>query len=251
MLLGRILIVLCLSLAPAGAWAFSFGTFAPGEEILSMELSASQSGPLSVVYDDNTGALRFSAAVSTITTDLAVYNITIGDVLFDSQVTLSSETVIAPGAFTSGLILANFTNGLVADFTITDLADSNNTLLAASYDAGIDLQITTPGGPSFPLAGTLGSDFTVINGAGDAAFELAWGSGGSYAAVLANFLSGGSPVGTDLCQLIEPACFTGASLDSFEANPTVTLIPLAAPEPGLGLLLLLGLPALRRKASRF
>jgi MYXO-CTERM domain-containing protein len=250
MLLGRFLIALCLALAPTGASAFSFGTFAPGETILSMELSASLAGPLSVVYDDTSGALTFTAAVSTITTDMGVYNINIGDVLFDSQVMLSSETVIAPGAFTSGVILANFTNGVVADFTITDAADSNNTLLAAEYDAGIDLQITTPGGPSFPLAGTLGSNFTVITGVGDSAFEAAWGSGGSYAAVLANFLSGGSPVGTNLCQLIEPACFTGASLDDFETNPTATLIPLATPEPGFGLLLLLGLPALRRRISR-
>ena len=44
----------------------------------------------------------------------------------------------------------------------------------------------------------------------------------------------------ELCNLVAGLCITGVgTLDDFEANPTVTLTPLAAPEPGVAWLLLI------------
>lgn len=65
--------------------------------------------------------------------------------------------------------------------------------------------------------------------------------------MLVNFISSGVPVTTDLCVLIEPACFTGASLDDFTVNPTATIVPLV-PEPELAVLLGLGVLAIARRS---
>ena len=238
----RTIAVWLLLAVPIGAQAFSFGTFSAGEKIQSIQLSSASGGGTAVTYDDTTGTMTFTADVSTITTNLATYNIALGTVVFDSQVMLSSEFVLAPSLFFGGLITANFLNGFVADLTITDLAGGGATLLAADYTAGLDFQADSPGGPGFPIVGALDGDFSVIGGAGDASFEAAFGSGGSYFAVLANFVSSGVPVTTDLCGLIEPACFTGASLDDFTVNPTATITP-TVPEPATLLLLVLAAAA--------
>jgi hypothetical protein len=241
--------IVALALSPAAAGAFSFGTFAPGEQILSIQVGSGAPATPSVVYDDTTITLSFSAPVSTITTTLGTYNIPLGDVWFDSTVMLSSQTVIPPVLFgTNGVISANFTNGITADLSLTDVAGGFALLLAADYDAGLNLSITKVG-PA-PVSGSLGGSpaggaFTVSGG--DAAFQAAFGSAGSYFANLASFTSDGSAVST-LCHLIKnmssscprPSNATPVSgeLDDFTVNPAATITrttPL--PEPGLAWLL--------------
>ena len=232
---------------PHTASAFSFGSFAVGEEIQSIELSAALASGNSLVYDDTANTLTFTAAVSTITTNLQTYNLPIGDVVFSSQLMLSSESLIAPFApFFGGSIDANFVNGIVADLTIVDVADAGNTLLQADYVAGLDLNVTQPGGTGLPIVGRLDSDFSVTGG--DASFTGAFGSAGNYFSVLNNFVSSGVPVTTDLCGLFEPTCMTGESLDDFEVNPTATITPVSVPEPSFlgGLAILGGLWLIRR-----
>jgi len=247
---SRLMAALWIVCLPLGAQAFSFGTFGAGEQILSIELSSASGGGSAVTYDDTSGILTFQADVSTITTNLQTYNITLGTVLFDSQVMLTTESVVAPFApFFGGLVTAGFTNGLAADLSITDIGvGGSGTLLAADYVAPLAFQADSPLGFGFPVGGSLDGDFNVLGGSGDATFEAAFGSAGNYFAVLANFVSSGVPVTTDICGLIEPVCVSGASLDDFTVNPTATIIPVAVPEPTVGLLLLAALAVAR---SRF
>src|SRR5690606_32497379 len=65
-------------LLPASSWAFSFGSFAPGEKIVSIQLAAGSSPTVS--FDGTTNTMVFDASVSTITTNLGVYSIPLGDV---------------------------------------------------------------------------------------------------------------------------------------------------------------------------
>jgi len=243
----RAIAALLLLAAPVAAQAFSFGTFSPGEKILSIELSGASGGGTAISFDHSTGALTYSAPVSTITTNLTTYNIALGSVLFDSQVMLTSETVIAPfPPFFGGQILASFSNGFAADLTLTDLGvGGSGLLLAANYSATLDFQ-ANPQAVGFPVAGRLDAGFSVIGGAGDPSFEAAFGSGGSYFALLANFTSNGTPVGNDLCNLITPFCASGQSLDSFTVNPTATLTP-TVPEPASLVLLVLAAAALVKR----
>jgi hypothetical protein len=248
---------LVLALAPADARSYSFGSFAPGEQILSIQVGSGAPATPSVVYDDVTLTLTFSAPVSTITTNFNTYNIPLGDVWFDSSVTLNTQTILAPALPSfNGTIAANFVNGIVADLTITDMALGPTLLLAADYDAGLNLSITKVG--AAPVSGSLGAagpggDFTLSGG--DPGFVFAFGPAGNYFTNLSSFTSDGSAV-TTLCHLIKsmtsacprPSLATPNSgvLDDFKVNPAATIVRTTelVPEPGLTPLLLAGLVSL-------
>jgi hypothetical protein len=252
--------VVVLGLCPATAGAFSFGTFAPGEKILSIQVGSGLPATPSVVYDDTTITLSFSAPVTTITTTLATYNIPLGDVVFDSTVMLSTATILPPITFPpfGGTIAATFLNGMTADLSITDVAGGFALLLAADYDAGLKLSISKVGAApvSGSLGGSPGGDFSLIGG--DAAFVAAFGPTGNYFANLSSFTSDGSAV-TTLCHLIKnmtsacprPGTSTPPSgqLDDFTTNPAATISRTAPlPEPGLAWLLAgAGLAGLARR----
>jgi hypothetical protein len=241
-----------LLLAAGRAEAFSFGTFAPGEKILSIQLSASN--PLAVPpvsFDTGTNTLTFQASVSEIVTDQATYSITLGDVIFDSQVMLSSESLIAPIPFAfGGQYTAGFTNGLAADLTITDMGVGGaGQILAADYIGSLGMLADAIVG--FPVSIGLSGDFTVDLGGSDATFAAAFGSTGNYFSTLVNTTSNGVPIGTDLCNLIVVGtCITGVgTLDNFVSNPTATIVPLV-PEPSLAVLIGFGLVGLGVAARR-
>ncbi|MAE29945.1 MAG: hypothetical protein CMJ87_13335 [Planctomycetes bacterium] len=171
------MVALLIWALPLGAQAFSFGTFAPGEKIQSIELSAASGGGSAISYDDATGVMTFTADVSTITTNFTTYNIAFGTVLFDSQITLTTESVIAPiPPFFAGQITAGFINGLVADLSITDIGvGGSGLLLAGDYSTSLAFQADSPA-YGLPIVGRLDGDFDVVGGAGDATFEAALGA---------------------------------------------------------------------------
>jgi hypothetical protein len=250
---------LLVAFVPSGAGAYSFlpSGFAPDEQILSIQVGSGAPATPSVVYNDGTLTLTFSAPVSTITTTVTTYDIPLGDVWFDSSVTLSTQTILPPILFPSfgGTIAANFTNGMVVDLTITDLASGPTLLLQADYDAGLDLGISKVG--AAPVSGSLGGDgggeFTLTGG--EAGFVFAFGPAGEYFANLSSFTSDGTAV-TTLCHLIKnmtsacprPNSSTPPSgqLDDFKVNPaaTITRTTELVPEAGLAPLLLVGLVSL-------
>lgn len=238
-------------LAPATSWAFSFGTFAPGEQILSVQLAAGDLNSPTVVFDGTTNTMVFDASVSTVTTTLGVYNIPLGDVVFSSTVTIvpGTESVFPPfpPAF-GGQLSAEFANGLAADLSIVDVAGSG-LLLQGEYDGSLALVANSPGGSGFPIVGSLDGAFDVS--AGDAAFLAAFGPGGNYFANLAAFMTGGgSPVGSNLCLLIAGGCPVGTTIGDFTVNPAATITPI--PEPGVAVLTAAGLALLagRRRLVR-
>lgn len=238
-------------LAPATSWAFSFGTFAPGEKILSVQLAAGDLSTPTVTFDGTTNSMVFDASVSTITTTLGVYNVPLGDVLFSSTVMIvpGTELVLAPIApFFGGQLSAEFVNGVAADLSIVDVAGSG-LLLQGEYDGSLDFIANSPGGAGFPIVGSLDGAFDVSGG--DAAFLAAFGPGGTYFANLAGFLTGGgSPVGINLCLMIAGGCPGGTTIGDFTVNPAATITPI--PEPGVAMLTAVGLALLarRRRSAR-
>lgn len=242
-----------LLLAAGRAEAFSFGTFAPGEKILSIQLSASN--PLAVPpvsFDTVTNTLTFQASVSEIVTDQATYSITLGDVIFDSQVILTTESLIAPIPFAfPGQYTATFTNGLASDLTITDMGPGGSgQIFAADYIGSLGM-LADASGVFFPISIGLDGDFTVDVAESDGTFATAFGSTGNYFSTLVNTTSNGVPIGTDLCNLIVVGtCITGVgTLDNFVSNPTATIVPLV-PEPSLAVLIGFGLAGLAVAARR-
>jgi hypothetical protein len=236
-------------LLPATSWAFSFGTFAPGEQILSVQLAAGNLSNPTISFDGTTNTMVFDASVSTITTNFGTYNIPLGDVLFSSTVMIvgGTEVVVPPFApFYGGDVSASFANGIAADLSIVDVGPGGaGLLLAGDYGTTLDFLANSPGGYGFPIVGNLSGGFTVSGG--DAAFVAAFGPGGDYFANLASFLNGGGmPVGSNLCLMIDGGCPGGTTIGSFTVNPAATITPI--PEPGTVALLAVGVALLARRS---
>lgn len=238
-------------LLPATSWGFSFGTFAPGEQILSVQLAAGNLSNPTISFDGTTNTMVFDAAVSTITTNLGIYNIPLGDVLFSSTVMIAAgtEVVIQPFApFYGGDIAAGFSNGIAADLSIVDVGPGGaGLLLSGDYAGTLDFIANSPGGFGFPIVGSLNGGFSVSGG--DTDFVTAFGPGGDYFANLASFLNGGGmPVGSNLCLMIAGGCPAGTTIGSFTVNPAATITPI--PEPGVVTLMAMGLALLARRRAR-
>lgn len=234
---------------PATSGAFSFGVFAPGEQIQAIQLAAGNLSNPTVTFDGTTNTMVFDAAVSTITTNLGVYSVPLGDVLFSSTVTIvpGTELVIQPIMFAyGGLATAGFANGIAADLSIVDVGPGGaGLLLQGDYSGNLGFTADSPNGWGFPITGNLTGAFSV--GGGDASFVAAFGSTGNYFANLASFLDGGGmPVGSNLCLMIAGGCPGGTTIGDFTVNPNATITPL--PEPGIAALTALGLAlAVRRR----
>lgn len=239
-------------LLPGTSSAFSFGTFAPGERILSVQLAAGNLANPVVSFDGTTNTMLFDASVSTITTNFNIFSIPLGDVTFSSQVKIQTGTELVAQPFLpffGGQIGAALANGVAADLSILDNGvGGSGLLLDADYDGTLSFQANGPGVAGLPIVGSLDGAFIVSGG--DASFTAAFGPGGNFFANLANFFTaGGTAVGGNLCLLIAGGCPGGTTIDSFTVNPNVTITPI--PEPGVAALLALGLGllVLRRSVS--
>lgn len=232
-------------LLPATSGAFSFGTFAPGEKIVSVQLAAGDLDTPMITFDGTTNTMVFDASVSKITTNLGEYDIPLGDVVFTSTVMIvpGTELVLQPAGSFGGHVEAGFRNGMTADLSIVDLAGSG-LLLQGEYGAPLHFFANSPGGLGFAITSGLEGSFTTSGG--DAAFVAAFGPGAHYSANLSGFLTGGGgAVGSNLCLLIDGGCPTGTTIASFSVNPTVTITPI--PEPGVATLTAVGLALLARR----
>lgn len=253
--LQRVLLAIAAAalLVPSSAQAFSFGTFAPGERILSVQISGSPT----VSFDSANNKLAINGSISTITTNQNVFGIPLGDVTFSSEVTIvpGTETVSVPldpipsvFAGLGGQLGAQFTNGVAADLSILDAGPGGaGILLDGEYVGTLAFQAGQPAGFGTPVTGSLDSDFVVSGG--DASFTAAFGPGGTFFGNLAALFVNNNPVSGNFCLLVEGGCPSGTTIASFTASPTITITPI--PEPGIAVLLALGLAALtlRRPAA--
>ena len=243
-------------LLPGQASAFSFGTFAPGDTLIEIELSAAGiSGVAGVVFDTGSDpldpaddTLTFESSVSTIKMlSGAEFTVPLGDVIVSSVV----SPILGSEFYTSSIIGADLKNGVVADLTILDIGIGGSGMLLEADYVGAVAFTASQFFPGFPIGGSLSGEFGVTGG--DAAFTTAFGTTGDFFGTLAGFLLGtsgsGSPPGS-LCAL---TAFGSCSLDfaSFTANPTTTIVPQAVvPEPAAALLVgcgIMGLAVLKRR----
>jgi hypothetical protein len=244
--LRRVLPALALAalLTPATAQAFSFGPFNPGEYIDSLQL-VTPTGSTGVEFTTVDDKLVIDAFVSEIVTNQRIINITLGDLVWTSAVTLvgGTESVTEPfPTFFGGAIAADFVNGIAADVTLFDGGPGGaGILLDAEYVGALQLNST----PTFglPVSAQLGGDFDLL-GTSDPTFAAAFGSSGNYFANLSSMLSNGTAVGSDLCVLIEGGCNGSGLIDNFTVNPGATVQRTTVPEPGAALLYALGLTGL-------
>jgi len=230
-------------LLPGTASAFSFGVFAPGEKIVSVQLASGNLATPVVTFDGTTDTMVFDAAVSTITTNLNTFSIPLGDVIFTSQVMIEAGTELVgqpiPVFNFGGVLGAELRNGVAIDLSIIDMGPGGaGVLLEADYDGTLSFQANSPGGFGFPIVGSLAGAFDATGG--DTDFLAAFGPGGTFFANLGNFTTGGgTPVGNDICLLIAGGCPGGTTIGDFTVNPVVTITPI--PEPGATTLVALGL----------
>jgi hypothetical protein len=228
---------------PLQAGAFSFGSFTPGDKIVSIQLSAAVStgvvfstggNPASILDD----TLTFESSVSTITMlSGAVFSPILGTVLVSSSV----KPVAGSQFFSNTLIGTDLVNGIVADLSITDIGiGGSGLLLSADYVLPGVTFTASQFFPGFPITSSLSGDFDVTGG--NASFTAAFGSQGNFYSTLAAFKKNGSPV-TSLCALtngvpVGSNCLGPTDFANFTAQPTTTIVPLV-PEPSASLLLLI------------
>lgn len=246
--LGTLGLMALLAFAPATAGAYSFGTFQAGEQITQIQLSAA--GSDAVTYDASDGSFVIRASVSEITTSLSTYNVTLGDVILDVTLEIDPGTLLLTSGVTDK-ILFGLVGTVVADVTITDVADSGTLLLSGEWLGAegslLEFSVTQFGSS---ISGSVGGDFTSTGG--DASFANAFTSGGDLLLNLTEFDPLGNPA--DLCNLTTfniCAQFAGNDVESFTAQPTGSITPLLTPEPGTFSLLglgMIGLAALRRRS---
>lgn len=252
--LASVATTIALVAAPTTAGAFSFGPFNPGEFIDSLLLVTPGLGTNAVEFTTADNQLEITAYVSEIVTNQRTINITLGDLLWNSQVELvgGTENVTEPFApFFGGAISAQFFNGLAADITLLDVGPGGaGILFNADYNASLQLNSS----PTFglPVAAQLSGDFDLRLGEGDADFETRFGTAGNYFANLSSILSDGVPVGNDMCVMIEGGCdgLAGDTIDNFTVNPGATVERTTVPEPSSGLLLGLALLGLAGREHR-
>jgi len=245
---------------------YSFGPLPAGESIVEVQLSADlgPGGGLPYVWD--TGANPMSIADDTLTFESSVTTIEfsggtiiggipLGNVVVQSVLSIvpgPNSPVFNPGSgiFDPAIIGAQMANGIVADISITDIADGGNLLLLADYTSTVEWKIQEAFGGQ--INGSLVGDFLVTGG--DAGFTTAFGPQGNFFSVLASVLTGTSGTGTpvnDICaQLTSFGCAPLPFEDilSHTTAPTTTITPI--PEPTTGLLVLLGLVGMSARRRR-
>jgi hypothetical protein len=232
-----------LLLAPSSALAFSFGTFAPGETITQIELSAAAGD--SLTFDATTDLITLNVSVSQIVTNLNLYTPAAGDVIFSVVAHLTPGSL---GIFTTGgvidQIFADFDGGVVYwDVTLSDLGPGG---VGPLLDGDLVGNASFNAVENFNLkSGSFTGDFGVATG--DATFMAAWGIGGSFLINLTQFGPLVGPAFADLCQMTTfGTCAIPAppnDLVTFKAQPNGQITPVV-PEPSTGLLVGLGLLAI-------
>ncbi|NNL65275.1 MAG: hypothetical protein HKP30_03430 [Myxococcales bacterium] len=250
-----LMLAMAVLLLPGRASAFSFGTFAPGDTIISIELSAAGiSGVAGVVFDTGSDpldpsddTLTFESSVSTIKMlSGAEFTVPLGDVIVSSVV----SPLAGSEFFSTVAIGADMANGIVADLSILDIGPGGaGMLLEADYIGAVSFT-ASQFFSGFPISGSLSGDFGVTGG--DADFTTAFGPQGDFFGELAGWLLGTSGSGTAPSSLCDLTAFGTCAFDfaSFTANPTTTITPVAVvPEPAAALLFacgIMGLAVLKR-----
>jgi hypothetical protein len=231
---------LLLAAMPAWATNFSFGSVAATDDITSIQMAADDgAGGNTFKFDTTTNVLTITASVTQInfSNRLPITGIPIGDVIFSAQLDQNGAFSYVANIQTSG----NFSNGILADFTIWDVAGGAVSVMEGDFIGGLVVTFLAQGGV---IRGELTGEYQV-NG-GDADFQSAFGPQGDIEKLITTQFTG-----ANLCNKIISCTLvtSGAPIDwrTFQTNATSTLTPL--PEPSAALLLALAaapLAALRR-----
>lgn len=241
---GLALAVALVLPALAGAVTLSTGDVILGtDQISSIQLAADSGGGVTIDYDSVTQKLAITASVSTINFvgGGQITGIPTGDIWFSSTLDLVGAPLFLPFFDPAPTFASlNFQNGLVADFTITDLGTGGaGLLMAADYNALLNVTIQDGATVKGELSGT----FDVL-GSSNTDFKDAFGTEGEFDSLITFGSTTACSLGIFDCTGPLPA------LDDWSGNPTSTLVPTATvPEPTailLPVLAAVGLLATRR-----